>query len=302
MPDAVRAYLDRIGRIPLLTAAEEVGLGTRIEAGVLAGERLAGLDVASAALRRDLRGLVRDGDRAREALIAANLRLVVSIARRYPTVGVTLLDLIQEGNVGLMRAVAKFDHTRGYKFSTYVTWWIRQGIGRARAEQSRTIRLPANRAAQLVQVVGTRGRLTQELDRNPTVAEIGAQLGLPTHVVAQLLDHARTPISLDLPLDESGATTVGDILVDPRASDPQLLAVAEACRRQVATVLATLPAREASIVRLRFGFVDGRRHTHQEIGVRYGVSRERIRQIEERTMNALRHPARSGPLREFVQQ
>ena len=300
--DGVRAYLNRIGRIPLLTAMEEVELGARIEAGVLAGERLDGLvaDGRDEALGRDLVRLVRDGARAREGLIAANLRLVVSIARRHTGAGVSLLDLIQEGNLGLMRAVDKFDHTRGYKFSTYATWWIRQAIGRARAQQSRVIRLPAHRAELLDRVVRTRSRLTQVLDREPTAVEIGGQLDLAADVVEQLLDHARTPLSLDQPVDEEGSTAFGELLADPHAADPHALALTGCCRREVADVLATLSGRESSIVRLRFGFVDGRPHTLEEIARLYGVTPERIRQIEARTMTKLRHPARSRPLRDFA--
>lgn len=298
----VAAYFVRIRRVPLLTAAEEFALGCCIEAGVLAAKRLHGLavDERAGVLGRDLRSVVREGARAREGLITANLRLVVSIARRYSAPEVPLLDLIQEGNIGLIRAVDKFDHTRGYRFSTYATWWIRQAIGRGRGEQYRTIRLPAHKEELLARLGRVRGRLAQDLDREATVAEIGRALEVSPGVVEQLLQCARTPLSLDLPLDEAGTATFGELLADPHATDPHTAALAQARRRHVAVVLAALPERDAQIIRLRFGFVDGRPHTLAEIGTLLGVSRERIRQIEDRAMAKLRLPVRSGPMREYA--
>jgi RNA polymerase primary sigma factor len=298
------AYLVRIRRVPLLTAAEEVALGCCIEAGVLAAKRLHGLavDERAGVLGRDLRTVVREGVRAREGLFTANLRLVVSIARRYSGPEVPLLDLIQEGNIGLIRAVDKFDHTRGYRFSTYATWWIRQAIGRGRGEQYRTIRLPAHKEELLVRLGRVRSRLVQDLDREATLAEIGRALEVSPGVVEQLLQCARTPLSLDLPLDEAGtAVTFGELLADPHATDPHTSALAQARRRHVAVVLAALPKRDSQIIRLRFGFVDGRPHTLDEIGTLLGVSRERIRQIENRAMAKLRLPGRSGPMREYAE-
>ncbi|MEU7814740.1 sigma-70 family RNA polymerase sigma factor [Pseudonocardia sp. NPDC049154] len=295
------AYLVRIRRVPLLTAAEEVALGGCIETGVLAAERLHALtaDDRDGMLGRDLRTLVRAGARAREGLITANLRLVVSIARRHSGRDVPLLDLIQEGNIGLMRAVDKFDHKRGYRFSTYATWWIRQAIGRGRAEQARTIRLPSNKADLLVRLLRVRSRLAQDLDREATASEIGTALDVSTAVVEQLLQHARNPMSLDQPLDEEGPDTFGAQLADPHAIDPLAAALAQARSRQVAVILAALPDRESELIRLRFGFFDGRPHTLEEIGTLLGVSRERIRQIEERTMARLRRPERVRLMRDY---
>ncbi|WP_345381548.1 sigma-70 family RNA polymerase sigma factor [Pseudonocardia yuanmonensis] len=296
------AYFVRIRRVPLLTAAEEVALGSCIEAGVLAAKRLHGLavDERAGVLGRDLRSAVREGVRAREGLITANLRLVVSIARRYSGPEVPLLDLIQEGNIGLIRAVDKFDHTRGHRFSTYATWWIRQAIGRARGEQFRTIRLPAHKEELLARLSRVRGRLVQDLDREATPAEIGRALEVSPEVVEQLLQCARTPLSLDHPLDDAGTDTFAELLADPHATDPHTAALAQARRRYVADVLAALPERDSQIIRLRFGFVDGRPHTLDEIGALLGVSRERIRQIENRAMAKLRLPGQSGPMREYA--
>jgi RNA polymerase primary sigma factor len=269
----VRLYLRSIGRVPLLTREDEVRLAKRIEMNDMA---------------------------AKNSLIEANLRLVVSIAKRYTGRGLTLLDLIQEGNLGLIRAVEKFDYAKGYKFSTYATWWIRQAVSRAMADQSRTIRLPAHASEVITRLHLLHRELVVELGREPTVAELAGPLGMTPEKVLEIQQHARSPISLDTTLGEDNGARLGDLIEDTEAVDAADAAAAVLLRTEIQSVLATLTEREAGIVRLRFGLTGGRPHTLDEIGHIYGVTRERIRQIEARTMTKLRHPARSRTLRGYL--
>ena len=299
--DPVRAYLRRIGSVPLLTANEEIELATRIEAGVLAAERLrcfvADDARASAELAGQLRWIIRDGQRAMEHFLHANLRLVVSVAKRYAGHGVPLLDLIQEGNIGLIRAVEKFDAARGFKFSTYATWWIRQAINRAMAEQSRTIRIPAHMIELINRLAQARLDLLTALGREPTAVELAGRLELTPERVAEIQQYGREPISLDQRLGDDGDSAFGDLIEDAHAAVPEHLAEYDELQKSVRTALATLTEREAGVLRLRFGLVDGRRRTLDEVGRVYGVTRERIRQIETRALAALRSPGRARMLR-----
>jgi RNA polymerase primary sigma factor len=302
--DSVRAYLRTIGKTGLLTAEQEVDLASRIEVGVYAAERLRltaePVDEAATLLCRDLRALVRDGQRARDHLLEANLRLVVSVAKRYTGRGMAFLDLIQEGNLGLIRAIEKFDYTKGYKFSTYATWWIRQAVSRAMADQARTIRIPVH-VVETVNKLGRRRRdLLQELGREPTADELGADLGITTERVLEIQRHAREPLSLDLTIGDEGDSRLGDFIEDSEAVVAMDAVTFTLLQEQLEAVLATLSDREAGVVRLRFGLVDGRPHTLDEIGQVYGVTRERIRQIEAKTMTKLRHPSRSRLLRDYL--
>jgi len=302
--DAVRAYLKRIGKVPLLSAQQEVDLAKRIEGGLYASERLRrfveeGAKLTSA-MRRDLDWVSRDGERARTQLLEANLRLVVSIAKRYTGRGLAFLDLIQEGNLGLMRAVEKFDYARGFKFSTYATWWIRQAISRAMADQSRTIRVPVH----MVEVINQLGRMRRELldrlGREATLAELAVEMNMTPARVEEVQQLARTPVSLDQAVGEDGNSELGDFIHDPEAVVALDVVAVGQLRDQLQQVLLTLTEREAGVVRLRFGLVDGRPRTLDEIGEVYGVTRERIRQIESKTMSKLRHPSRSEGLRDFI--
>ncbi|MEV6561293.1 sigma-70 family RNA polymerase sigma factor [Nocardia sp. NPDC051756] len=287
--DPVRDYLRLIARTPLLTAAQEVELAERIEAGVLAAELIATADPAD---QRALRRRIADGQRAKDHMIEANLRLVVSIAKRYPTpAGISLLDLVQEGTVGMMRAVEKFDHHRGLKFSTYATWWIKQGIGRALADQGRTIRIPVHVVEVLNRVTRTRRALTQQLGRDVTIAELAAELDLTPDKVRGVLDHAREPISLHTPVGADDTAEFGELLA-ATAPDPAESALATATRLQLTKVLAGLTDREARVIALRFGLDGADPKTLDEIGKAYGVSRERARQIEAKGMAKLRQPGR----------
>ena len=302
--DPVRAYLKRIGKVPLLTAEQEVDLAKRIECGLYAFERLRrcrfGGEALSTEMRRDLAWLSRDGVRARDQLLEANLRLVVSIAKRYTGSGMAILDLIQEGNLGLIRAVEKFDYVKGYKFSTYATWWIRQAITRAMADQARTIRIPVH----MVEVINNLRRLQREmlvrLGREPTVLELVHETGLTPERVVEVRRYAQAPISLDQTMGDNGDSQFGDLIEDIDAVMPGEAASFSLLRDQLEQVLQTLSEREAGIVRLRFGLADGRPHTLDEIGQIYGVTRERIRQIESKTMSKLRHPSRSQALRDYL--
>ncbi len=296
--DPVKDYLTQIGRTPLLTAEQEVELGRRIEAGRLAGKRLAaGCDGPSE--RRELERLAADGRHAKDHMVEANLRLVVSIARRYATGGgLPLLDLIQEGTIGMMRAVEKFDHRRGLKFSTYATWWIKQAIGRALADQSRTIRLPAHVVENLNRVTRARHAMLRELGREPTTEELAAELDLTPRKVEQLLRHGRDPVSLHTPIGEDGAK-LGDLLADD-APDPAAEVAVSSLRHDLEAVLATLTERESAVLTQRYGLADDTPRTLEEIGRNFGVTRERIRQIEAKGMHKLREPARARVLADLL--
>lgn len=295
-PDLVRLYLDEIGRTPLLDAASEVDLARRIEAGLFARHLLDGLGQRRAIKLRSARKvassveldrLASEGELAKRAFIRANLRLVVSLARRYRRSTMPLLDLIQEGNVGLVRAVEKFDYARGYKFSTYATWWIRQSIGRAIAEQSRTVRLPVHQVEKLSRLSRTRRDLAVSLGRDPTDEEVAADLELPVEVVVDLDAINRTPASLDMLVGDDSATTLGD-LVDAADPGPEDLVVARLWRDQLVSSIGRLDAREADVIRSRYGLTEERRQTYDEIAGRLGVSRERTRQIEREALLKLR--------------
>jgi RNA polymerase nonessential primary-like sigma factor len=298
--DLVRAYLNGIGRTRLLTAVEEVTLAKRIEAGLYAEEKLAA-GGADADLVELLEILVAEGKAAKNHLLEANLRLVVSIAKRYTGRGMAFLDLIQEGNLGLIRAVEKFDYTKGYKFSTYATWWIRQAITRAMADQSRTIRIPVHMVEQVNRMVRSRRDLAARLGREPSVAEIAKALDVPEFQVIELISYDREPVSLDQAVGEDGESALGDfvVAVDPRGEPGDGLTRGE-LRNEVEIVLATLSERESAVIRLRFGLDDGRQRTLDEVGREFGLSRERIRQIEKVTMLKLRDPQRSARLETYA--
>jgi RNA polymerase primary sigma factor/RNA polymerase nonessential primary-like sigma factor len=299
--DLVRAYLNGIGRTRLLTAVEEVVLAKRIEAGLYAEERLAADGEIDPGLRADLATIVAEGRAAKDRLLEANLRLVVSIAKRYTGRGMAFLDLIQEGNLGLIRAVEKFDYTKGYKFSTYATWWIRQAITRAMADQARTIRIPVHMVEQVNRMVRVRRDLAVALGREPTVAEVAAGLGVPEYQVIELISYDREPVSLDQAVGEDGESALGDFVaaVDPRAQVEDQVGQG-ALRSDVEIVLATLSQREQAVIRLRFGLDDGRQRTLDEVGREFGLSRERIRQIEKVTLTKLRQPGRSERLEAYA--
>jgi RNA polymerase primary sigma factor len=302
--DSVRAYLKQIGKVALLNAEEEVDLAKRIEAGLYASERLRQAEDSgqklSPQMRRDLNWIVRDGERAKNHLLEANLRLVVSLAKRYTGRGMAFLDLIQEGNLGLIRAVEKFDYTKGYKFSTYATWWIRQAITRAMADQARTIRIPVH----MVEVINKLGRiqreLLQDLGREPTPEELAKEMDITPEKVLEIQQYAREPISLDQTIGDEGDSQLGDFIEDSEAVVAVDAVSFTLLQDQLTSVLQTLSEREAGVVRLRFGLTDGQPRTLDEIGQVYGVTRERIRQIESKTMSKLRHPSRSQVLRDYL--
>ncbi|RKN19739.1 RNA polymerase sigma factor SigB [Micromonospora musae] len=299
--DLVRAYLNGIGRTKLLTAAQEVELSKRIEAGLFAEEKLATCTPVSAQLRADLELIATEGRAAKDHLLEANLRLVVSIAKRYTGRGMAFLDLIQEGNLGLIRAVEKFDYTKGYKFSTYATWWIRQAITRAMADQARTIRIPVHMVEQVNRMVRARRELSVALGREPTVAEVARALDVPEFQVIELISYDREPVSLDQAVGEDGESALGDFVaaVDPRQEPGDAAAQGE-LRNEVRIVLATLSQREQAVIRLRFGLDDGRQRTLDEVGREFGLSRERIRQIEKVTLLKLRAPERAQRLEAYA--
>jgi RNA polymerase primary sigma factor len=303
--DPVRMYLKEIGRVSLLTAAEEVSLAMRIEAGAAASERLesieiAGLPVDPEELRR-LRVVVGDGEVAKRALIQANLRLVVSIAKRYVGRGMLFLDLIQEGNLGLMRAVEKFDYTKGFKFSTYATWWIRQAITRAIADQARTIRIPVHMVETINKVMRVQRQMLQELEREPTVEELALRLDMTPARVREIQRISQDPLSLDSPVGEEDDSNLGDFIEDQQAEAPAEAAAQSMLREAVLEALGELSEREQQVVRLRFGLDDdGQARTLEEVGREFGVTRERIRQIESKTLAKLRHPQRSQKLRDYL--
>jgi RNA polymerase primary sigma factor len=303
--DSVRTYLTQIARIALLTAEQEVTLAKRVEAGLFAAERIrqdkdSTIKKLSPQLRRDLRWIVRDGERAKTHLVEANLRLVVSVAKRYTGRGLSLLDLIQEGNLGLIRAVEKFDYTRGFKFSTYATWWIRQAITRAMADQVRTIRIPVHMMEVINKLMRIRRELFHDLRREPTAEELATEMDLTPAQVREIQRYAREPISLDQTTGEDGDCPLGDFIQDSHAVIAVDAVSYTLLRVHLQSVLATLSQREASIVRLRFGLTDGQPRTLDEIGRAHGVTRERIRQIETTTMAKLRHPSRSWVLRDYL--
>ncbi len=302
--DSVRAYLKQIGKVALLNAEEEVDLAKRIEAGLYSAERLRQAEESNEKLtmqvKRDLRWIVRDGERAKNHLLEANLRLVVSLAKRYTGRGMAFLDLIQEGNLGLIRAVEKFDYTKGYKFSTYATWWIRQAITRAMADQARTIRIPVH----MVEVINKLGRiqreLLQDLGREPTPEELAKEMDITPDKVLEIQQYAREPISLDQTIGDEGDSQLGDFIEDSEAVVAVDAVSFTLLQDQLQSVLQTLSEREAGVVKLRFGLTDGQPRTLDEIGQVYGVTRERIRQIESKTMSKLRHPSRSQVLRDYL--
>jgi RNA polymerase primary sigma factor len=304
--DPVRDYLKQIGKVRLLSARQEVELAKRIEAGLFAEEKLAeeklteGSGVLRAGRSTDLEQVVEDGRRAKAHLVEANLRLVVSLARRYTGRGMLFLDLIQEGNLGLIRGVEKFDYTRGYKFSTYATWWIRQAITRAMADQARTIRLPVHMVEAIGRLARVQRQLLQDLGREPTPEELAAGLDMTLARLIEVQKHAREPISLHIPLGEDGDSELGDLIEDSEAIEPGEAVSFTLLQEQVRSVLGTLSEREAGVVSMRFGLTDGQPNTLDEIGKVYGVTRERIRQIESKTMAKLRHPSRSTLLRDYL--
>jgi RNA polymerase primary sigma factor len=299
--EPVKDYLRQIGKVPLLNAAQEVDLAKRIEAGLFAAQKLAeaGLSL-SADARTDLEHVAEDGRRAKDHLLEANLRLVVSLARRYSGRGILFLDLIQEGNMGLIRGVEKFDYTKGYKFSTYATWWIRQAISRAMADQSRTIRLPAHMAEAISKLARVQRRMIQDLGREPTPDELAAELDMTPERVAEVRRYAREPISLHTPLGSESDSEFGDLIEDTEAIEPAEAVSFTLLQEHLHSVLGTLSEREAGVVSMRFGLADGQPKTLDEIGQVYGVTRERIRQIESKTMSKLRHPSRSRILRDYL--
>ncbi|WP_030249283.1 RNA polymerase sigma factor [Streptomyces violens] len=298
--DLFRQYLREIGRIPLLSAAEEVELARRVEAGLFAEAKLAGTPDLDSQLAVDLDKLVVLGRMAKRRLIEANLRLVVSVAKRYVGRGLTMLDLVQEGNLGLIRAVEKFDYARGYKFSTYATWWIRQAMSRALADQARTIRVPVHVVELINRVVRVQRRMLQERGYEPTPQEVAAQLDLPEERVSEVLRLAQEPVSLHAPVGEEDDVALGDLIEDGDAASPVESAAFLLLREHLEAVLSTLGERERKVVQLRYGLADGRPRTLEEIGRIFGVTRERIRQIESKTLNKLRDHAFADQLRGYL--
>ena len=297
--DPVQDYLKQIGKVPLLNAEQEVELAKRIEAGLFAEEKLAA-GVKESRLRGDLEWIAEDGRRAKNHLLEANLRLVVSLAKRYTGRGMLFLDLIQEGNLGLIRAVEKFDYTKGYKFSTYATWWIRQAITRAMADQARTIRIPVHMVEVINKLARVQRQMLQDLGREPTPEELAKELDMTPEKVVEVQKYGREPISLHTPLGEDGDSEFGDLIEDSEAIVPSDAVSFTLLQEQLESVLDTLSEREAGVVRMRFGLTDGQPKTLDEIGKVYGVTRERIRQIESKTMSKLRHPSRSQVLRDYL--
>jgi RNA polymerase primary sigma factor len=297
--DPLRLYLREIGRISLLTAAEETQLAQQFERGELALLRLSS-DTFVHEERSTLQQWVYEGEGARQHLIQANLRLVVSIAKKYVGRGLSFLDLIQEGNIGLMRATEKFDYTKGYKFSTYATWWIRQAITRSISDQSRTIRLPVHVGETINRVKKTAHRLQQLLEREPSPAEIAQALDIPEEKVRRVLEAARQPVSLEQPIGDEGDSVLGDFIEDERALAPIDTAAQQLMREQIDCVLARLPERERKIIQLRYGLNDGRYRTLEEVGKEFGITRERIRQIESKVLKKLRHPSYGRTLRSYL--
>ena len=299
--DPVKDYLKQIGKVPLLNAEQEVELAKRIEAGLFAEEKLAeGPGALRSTERFDMEWIAEDGRRAKNHLLEANLRLVVSLAKRYTGRGMLFLDLIQEGNLCLIRAVEKFDYTKGYKFSTYATWWIRQAITRAMADQARTIRIPVHMVEVINKLARVQRQMLQDLGREPTPEELAAELDMTPEKVIEVQKYGREPISLHTPLGEDGDSEFGDLIEDSEAIQPGEAVSFTLLQEQLHSVLDTLSEREAGVVSMRFGLTDGQPKTLDEIGKVYGVTRERIRQIESKTMSKLRHPSRSQVLRDYL--
>jgi RNA polymerase primary sigma factor len=299
--DPVKDYLKQIGKVALLNAEQEVELAKRIEAGLFAEERLAAIgEELEPKARRELQWIAQDGRRAKNHLLEANLRLVVSLAKRYTGRGMLFLDLIQEGNLGLIRAVEKFDYTKGYKFSTYATWWIRQAITRAMADQARTIRIPVHMVEVINKLARVQRQMLQDLGREPTPEELAKELDMTPEKVVEVQKYGREPISLHTPLGEDGDSEFGDLIEDSEAVVPADAVSFTLLQEQLHQVLDTLSEREAGVVSMRFGLTDGQPKTLDEIGKVYGVTRERIRQIESKTMSKLRHPSRSQVLRDYL--
>jgi len=297
--DSIGLYLKEIGRVPLLSREEEIALAKRMEAGKRAQVKLQG-DSLDAQARARLQAIARDGLAAREHLVQANSRLVVSVAKKYMGRGVPFIDLIQEGNIGLIRAAKKFDYTMGNKFSTYATWWIRQAVTRAIADQSRTIRIPVHMGDQINKLLRTTHRLTQELGRDPSPEEMAAALDLEPEKVENMLQVARRPLSLELPIDEEGDSELGDFIENDEAAAPAEVVSSSILRDLLQDVLEDLPPREVRILQMRYGLIDGKTYTLEEVGQKLGVTRERIRQIEVQALSRLRHPAHARKLRDFL--
>ncbi len=298
--DPVKDYLKQIGKVSLLTAGQEVELAKRIEAGLFAEEKLAKGGRISAKMLEELEWITIDGRRAKNHLLEANLRLVVSLAKRYTGRGMLFLDLIQEGNLGLIRAVEKFDYTKGFKFSTYATWWIRQAITRAMADQARTIRIPVHMVEVINKLARVQRQMLQDLGREPTPEELAIELDMTPEKVVEVQKYGREPISLHTPLGEDGDSEFGDLIEDSEAIVPADAVSFTLLQEQLHAVLDTLSERESGVVSMRFGLTDGQPKTLDEIGKVYGVTRERIRQIESKTMSKLRHPSRSQVLRDYL--
>ena len=302
--DPVRMYLKEIGKVPLLTADEEVTLATSMSEGNLAKERLAEIEETNGELsaeeQAELETLVKQGENSKQKLAEANLRLVVSIAKRYVGRGMLFLDLIQEGNLGLIKAVEKFDYTKGYKFSTYATWWIRQAITRAIADQARTIRIPVHMVETINKVIRVSRQLLQELGHDPSAEEISEEMGMPVDKVREILKIAQEPVSLETPIGEEEDSHLGDFIPDEGASEPSEAASFTLLKEQLVDVLSTLTPREEKVLKLRFGIEDGRTRTLEEVGKEFNVTRERIRQIEAKALRKLRHPSRSKKLKDFL--
>ena len=302
--DPVRMYLKEIGKVPLLTADEEIHLATAMSAGNAAKERMAAAEKEGevipeeelAALKKDM----KQGEKAKQKLAEANLRLVVSIAKRYVGRGMLFLDLIQEGNLGLIKAVEKFDYTKGYKFSTYATWWIRQAISRAIADQARTIRIPVHMVETINKVIRMSRQLMQELGHDPSPEEISEEMGMPVDKVREILKIAQEPVSLETPIGEEEDSHLGDFIPDEGVSEPSEAASFTLLKEQLVDVLSTLTPREEKVLKLRFGIEDGRTRTLEEVGKEFNVTRERIRQIEAKALRKLRHPSRSKKLKDFL--
>ncbi len=298
--DTIGLYLKEIGKVPLLIAEEEVSLAKRMEAGLKAVQKLQSNRVKNPAKRDELQLIKYDGLAAREHLIRANSRLVISVAKKYIGRGVPFLDLIQEGNIGLIRATNKFDYKRGHKFSTYATWWIRQAVTRAIADQSRTIRVPVHMGDQINKLLRVSHKLTQRLGRDPTPEELAAELDIPLRKVEQMIVVARRPLSVVIPTDDEGDSTLGDFVEDTDSLAPPDEVSSAMLREVLLDILIDLPPREVKILQMRYGLVDGQTYTLEEVGKKMGVTRERVRQIEAQALSRLRHPAHARRLRDFL--